>query len=174
MKKLFKTFIIALCVLTLVSCTSNKKDDTATVEETTTNEVPKDQQTGTAGSNMPLKDNHDEAVYQIEVAMQYLLEEMYGDKVNDARIYVEKIYSGEEEKQDPLKAYNLTIDELAFEVKYELHPAEGVDINELTAATGEYDKESGWIKEKYGVGILRPNPQGDEPKYVITDFGTGF
>ena len=130
---------------------------------------------GTAGSNIPIKDNADEAKYQIEVAMQYLLEETYGDKVNDGRIYVEKIYTAEDEAEVPvLKDMNLSPDEVAFEVRYELHPAEGVDVNELLVANGEFDKESGWVIDKYGVGILRPNPNGNEPAYVITDFGTGF
>ena len=120
-----------------------------------------------------LKDNVEEAEYQIKVAMQYLLEESYGDKVVDARIYVEKIYSSEEEKVEPLKSLNVGINDVAFEVKYELKLAEGVDVNEFLAGSGEYDEESEWIKEKYNVGILRENEKG-EPKYKITDFGTGW
>ncbi len=131
-------------------------------------------QPGTAGSNIPLKDNAEEAEYQIKVAMQYLLEKAWGDKVNDARIYVEKVYTSEEEQADVLlKSLNLGLDEVAFAVCYELHPAEGVDIHEFLAGTGEYDEESGWVKDKTAVGILRPNAEG-EPAYVITEFGTGF
>ena len=104
--------------------------------------------------------------------MQSLLEEAYGDKVNDARIYVEKIYTAEDEQADEaLKEYNLGPDEVAFEVRYELHPAEGVDVNELMAATGEYDEESGWVTDKFNLGILRPTEDGS---YTITDFGTGW
>ena len=66
-------------------------------------------------------------------------------------------------------------DEVAFEVKYELKPAEGVEPIKFTAATGEYDEESGWVVEKYNVGILRPNEdETSEQKYKITDFGTAF
>lgn len=176
MKKLLKVLMVVLCIFVLVGCTQ-KQDNTANnqQEEETTNNVPKDQQEGTAGSNIPLKDNLEEAKYQIEVAMQYQLEQMFGDKVNDARIYVEKVYTAEEEQEiQVLKDYNLGPNEVAFQVKYELHPAEGVDLNELMVANGEYDKESGWIKDKYNVGILRENPDAAEPKYVITDFGTGF
>jgi len=130
--------------------------------------------TTAASSAASIKDNPEEAEYQIKVAMQYQLEEAFGDKVNDARIYVEKVYTAEEEQADELlKSYNLGPDEVAFEVRYELHPAEGTDANELTAGTGVYDEESGWVVEKYNVGILRPNPDGD-PAYVITDFGTAF
>ena len=135
--------------------------------------MPKTAQSGSAGSNIPLKDNEEEAKYQIKVAMQYLLEEAYGDKIFDARIYVEKIYTAEEEKEEPLKSLNIGIDDVAFEVKYEIKPVDGVDINEFLAATGEYDEETGWVKEKYNVGILRKNEKG-EPEYKITDFGTGW
>ena len=177
MKNLFKVLTIVLCTLVLVSCSGNKQDNTA--EDTAANQqetvdVPKDQQEGTAGSNIPLKDNLEEAKYQIEVAMQYQLEQMYGDKINDARIYVEKVYNAEEEKEGALKDYNLGPNEVAFQVKYEVHPAEGVDVNELLAATGTFDEASGWVTEKYGVGILRPNSEASDPKYIITDFGTGF
>lgn len=131
--------------------------------------------TGSAGvDTTSLKDDPEEAKYQIEVAMQYQLEQAYGDKINDARIYVEKVYTTEQEQADELlKSYNLGPDEVAFEVKYELHPADGVDVNSLTAATGQYDEKTGWVIDKYNVGILRPNPDG-EPAYIVTDFGTGF
>ena len=136
--------------------------------------VPKSEQIGTAGSNIPLKDNLEEAEYQIKVAMQDLLVEAYGTDVFDARIYVEKMYTYEEEQEIPeLKERNLGPNEVAFEVKYEIKPAEGVDPIKFTAATGEYDEESGWVKEKYNLGILRPNEDGDA-KYKITDFGTGW
>ena len=143
--------------------------------EVSTN-VPKSEQTGTAGSNIPLKDNLEEAKHQIEVAMQYLLKETYGDEVFDARIYVEKVYTAEEEQEiEALKEMNLGPNEVAFEVKYELKPAAGVeDIMKFTAATGEYDEETGWVKEKYNLGVLRPTDGSGEQKYKITDFGTGW
>jgi len=43
----------------------------------------------------------------------------------------------------------------------------------MTIPDGEYDEESGWIRNMTRVGILRPN-EGGEPAYQITDFGTGF
>lgn len=138
-------------------------------------DVPKEEQIGTAGSNMPLKDRYDDAVYEIKKAFQDYLAGTYGEKVFDARINVDKIYTAEEEQEiDVLRERALGPDEIAFEVNYELKPAEGVDVNELTAATGVYDEESGWIKEKFNLGILRPNPSGDSPAYIITDLGTGW
>ncbi len=164
MKKLF-CLILSVCLLfAMTACGSG--------QESAETDVPKSEQTGTAGSNIPLKDNAEEANYQIQVAMQKLLEEAYGDKITDARIYVEKIYTAEEEQEtELLKDYNLGPDEVAFEVRYELHPAEGTDVNELMAATGEFDEESGWVTEKYNLGILRPTEDGS---YTITDFGTGW
>ena len=167
MKKLLCLILTACLLISLAACSGSGQE-----QETPEAEAPKSEQTGTAGSNIPLKDNQEEAKYQIEVAMQKLLEESYGDKITDARIYVEKIYTAEDEQADEaLKEYNLGPDEVAFEVRYELHPAEGVDVNEIMAATGEYDEESGWVTEKYNLGVLRPTEDGS---YTITDFGTGW
>ena len=136
-------------------------------------DVRKSKPDGTAGSNIPLKDNTEEAEYQIKVAVQNLLEETYGEKVFDARIYVTKIYTTEEEqKTEVLKDLNLGLNDVAFEVNYELKLVDGVDPIEFTAASGVYDEESGWVTEKYNVGILRPKKNGEG--YEITDFGTGF
>ena len=167
MKKLLSLLLAVCLLISLAACSGSGQE-----QETPEAEAPKSEQTGTAGSNIPLKDNQEEAKYQIEVAMQKLLEESYGDKVTDARIYVEKIYTAEDEQADEaLKEYNLGPDEVAFEVRYELHPAEGVDVNEFMAATGEYDEESGWVVDKYNLGVLRPTEDGS---YTITDFGTGW
>lgn len=163
-----KIFILMLCACLLFAMTACGGSD----QDTSESDVPKSEQTGTAGSNIPLKDNAEEAEHQIEVAMQNLLEEAYGDKITDARIYVEKIYTVEDEQTtELLKDYNLGPDEVAFEVRYELHPAEGTDVNELMAATGEFDEDSGWVIEKHNLGILRPTEDGS---YTITDFGTGW
>ena len=106
--------------------------------------------------------------------MQELLKKSYGDDIHDARLYVEKMYTAEEEQEiEVLKEKNLGPNEVAFEIRYDLRPAPGVDPIQFTAGTGEYDEETGWVKEKYNVGILRPTESG-EPKYEITDFGTGF
>ena len=130
--------------------------------------------TGCNNKKTGLKDNFEEAKYQIEVAMQNLLEETYGDKVVDARIYVKKVYTREEEqKNEFLKEKNLSENEVAFEVEYELKPADNADLMELTAATGKYDEETGWIVDKFNLGILRPY-NSEVKKYIITDFGTGW
>ena len=166
MKKVISALLTVALICALSACGSSpapEQEESGAAETTETAEA--------AGKIM----SQEEAKHQIEVAMQYLLEEAFGDKVNDARIYVEKIYTAEEEQSDELlKSLGLGPDEYAFEVKYELHPAEGADPIELTAATGDYDEESGWVVDKYNVGVLRPNDGGGEPAYVITDFGTSF
>lgn len=124
--------------------------------------------------HLPLKDRYDDAVHAIEAAMQYYLEETYGDKVYDARFNVKKILSYDEEQAAGLM--DLGVDKLAFEIEYELKPkadASQDDINALLAGNGEYDKESGWISGKSGCGVLEPNKSG-KPEYVIKDLGTGF
>ena len=39
---------------------------------------------------------------------------------------------------------------------------------------GEFDEKSGWVTGIGRLGVLRPNPESEDPKYVITDFGTGW
>ena len=164
-KKIFCLILAACLIFSLSACGRSSQGDQAA--DTTTNE-----ETGTAGSNIPLKDNHDEAVAQVTAAMEKLLEDAYGDKIDDARINDVKIYTAEDEQaNEALKDYNLGPDEVAFEVRYDLHAAEGADVNELMAATGEYDEESGWVTDKFNLGILRPAEDGT---YTITDFGTGW
>ena len=136
--------------------------------------IPKDEQTGTAGSNIPLKDNLEEAKAQVLAAVEQYLRDTWGEKIDDLEVTVEKVYSAEEEEADELlKSLNLGPNEVAFSVVYKLHPAEGVeDLMQFTAATGEIDEASGWIINKSNIGILRPNPDGEG--YIVTDFGTGF
>ena len=158
-----KTLAILLALALFALCACAKQESVPTEEPAATEETA-----------VSLKDNPEEAEYQIKVAFQKWLEQAYGDDVIDARIYVEKIYGTEEEQaSEILKDYNLTDDEVAFEVKYELRPAEGADINLLTAATGVYDEQSGWITEKYNLGILRP-AVGNDNGYIVTDVGTGW
>jgi len=182
MKKLLLV-VLAIAVLFCLAACGEKKEAPATsgeevvvsgnaVEEVVN--VPKEEQIGTAGSNMPLKDNLERAKHEIEIAMGYLLEKAYSGDVVDARYKDIKVYTAEEEQaNEVLKDYNLGSDEVAFEISYELKPREGVDPRQFTAGTGDYDEESGWVVEKYNVGILRPI-DGGEQKFEITNFGTGF
>ena len=136
--------------------------------------IPKSEQIGTAGSNIPLKDNLEEAKAQVLAAVEKYLRDAWAEKIDDLEVTVEKVYSDEEEKADELlKSLELGPNEVAFSVAYKLHPAKGVeDLMQFTAGSGEIDEATGWIINKSNVGILRPDPDGEG--YIVTDFGTGF
>lgn len=126
------------------------------------------------GSVTSLENNTSAAKYQIEVALQNLFKEVYGDQISNARFNVKKVYSTKEvEESAILQKSKIGKNDVAFEVEYELMPSEGVDPNTLTIPNGKYDAESGWVKDISRVGILRLNDSG-EPKYKISNFGTGF
>ncbi|MBR6252939.1 MAG: hypothetical protein IKR04_03775 [Clostridia bacterium] len=137
-------------------------------------EVPKKEQTGTAGSNIPLKDNYNEIEMGVRSAIFNLVSEEYGDKVFDVRTNVTKAYDYEAEQEVPAVAeMNLGADEVAVEFEYDIKPsadATSGDILLMSIANGEYDEESGWIK-KYGLGVLKVNESGD---YIIDNLGTGW
>ena len=63
MKKLLCLMLTACLILSLAACSG-------TAEEDSGEDVPKSEQTGTAGSSMPIKDNQEEAEKQILIAMQ--------------------------------------------------------------------------------------------------------
>ena len=135
--------------------------------------LPKRQQTATAGSNIPLKDNMVEAENQVRLTVQDQLQYIYGKKISDSRVFVQKVYTAEEEAEiASLKEMNLGPNEVAFEVSYDLKPAAKEYINELTIPNGEYAKESDWVLGNTRVGVLRPSEEGDG--YQVTDFGTGW
>lgn len=168
--------IIAVVVLkNKESKTTNPSNSTvaeSTTVENTIQDTPKNEQTGTAGSNIPLKDNLEEAKNQVEIAMKNWIKETYGDDVVDSKINVTKLYTAEDEQQEPaLKERNLGPNEVAFEVSYELKIAEGVkDTIQFTVPTGVFNEQTRWVTEKSNLGILRPDGNG----YKITDFGTGW
>ena len=178
---------VILAISTLAACAAAPAASTgstaeaapaveAAAEETAeTADVPKSEQTGTAGSNIPLKDNMKEAEAQVIAAMQAKLVEMYGDQVDDSRIRIEKLYSTEDEQAfEPVGSMHLGPNEVAFELTMDLHPAEGADVNMLLIPNGELDEESGWVVNVFRLGVLRENTESSDPKYVITDFGTGW
>lgn len=166
MKKLLLLVLTVCMIFTLAACGGAAK------EEAPAEDVPKSEQEGSAGSNIPLKDNQEEAETQITAALQKQFEEAYGDKIDDTKITVQKIYTTEDEQaNDVLKQENLGPDEVAFEVKYDLHPAKGADYNELLPANGEYDEKTGWVVDKSGVGIL---VKAEDGSYSIKNFGTGW
>ena len=120
-----------------------------------------------------IKNNNSAAKYRIEKTLQDYLNDAYGDKITNSRFNVTKIYTEkEEEKDDTIKSLKLGKKDVAFEVTYQIQPADGADINELTATDGEYDETLGWVKNISRLGVLRYNEENDS--YSIDNFGTGW
>ena len=124
------------------------------------------------GNIEDIKSTPEAAKYQIERTLQEYFQDAYGDKITNARFNVTKIYSPKEEKQVPLKSLKLGKKDVAFEVTYQLQPAEGTDPNELTIPDGEYDKDLGWVINISRLGVLRFNNVNGS--YSIENFGTGW
>ena len=110
---------------------------------------------------------------KIEHAIHQLLKKTYGDKLEAAKIYVDKMYTKEEvEKNEVLKTLNIKDTDIAFEASMSLQPAEGADINQFTVADGVYDKDSGWVGDVHRLGILRYDAEAKT--YSIDNYGTGW
>lgn len=124
--------------------------------------------------NIPLKDNKEEAESQIKAALQKRFDEVYGDKVAEAKISVDKIYSAKEEQEfDALKELGLGENEVAFEASYDLKPAKDAsenDINLMLIPNGEYDEKSGWVTGCSRLGVL----SYDGKDYTLNNLGTGW
>ena len=119
-----------------------------------------------------VKGTYSAAKYRIEKTLQEFFKETYGDDVINSRFNVTKIYSQEEEKNDEaISSLKLGDKDIAFEVTYQLQPAEGADINLLMVVDGEYDKTLGWVTDINRLGVLKYNQDGT---YSITNFGTGW
>lgn len=119
-----------------------------------------------------IKETPEAAKYQIEKALQEYFKDSYGDKITNSRFNVTKIYTAKEEKQEPIKSLKLGKKDVAFEVTYQLQPANETDIDELTITDGEYDEELGWVKNISRLGVLKYNDK--DGSYSIENFGTGW
>ena len=124
-----KNLLIVLAIISLICLVSgNKKEGKKPVKESSNSVVeqttiPKEEQVGTAGSNIPLKDNVEKASIRIEKALMEYFDKSFGREVEDYRIIVSKVYTSEEEQNIPaLKERKLGPNEVAFEVSYELNP----------------------------------------------------
>ena len=108
---------------------------------------------------------------KIEHALFKIFKENYGDKLEAAKIYVDKMYTPEEAKKEI--NVELKKDEIAFEASIYFLPAEGADTIEFTIPDGEFDEESGWVNGVHRLGILTASDDETE-KYTIRNFGTGW
>lgn len=113
------------------------------------------------------------AIYRIEVTLKDYLEEAYGDSISNVRFNVTKVYNKKEaDKNDTLKTLELTDDDIAFEVTYQLQPTNESNIQELTLTDGEYDEALGWVTNISRLGVLKYH--NDKKAYSIEHFGTGW
>ena len=126
------------------------------------------------GSIKNIKKVPSAAKYQIERTLEeYLTKNVYKNKISNIKFNITKIYTEKEVKEnETLKSSNIGAKDIAFEVIYEMIPADDVDPNELMIPDGNYNKESGYVTDVHRVGILKYNDK--KGIYSITDFGTGF
>lgn len=97
----------------------------------------------------------------------------YGEKLEAAKIYVDKMYTADEAaKDETLKTLNLGEKDIAFEASINLQPVEGADIFQFTIPDGVYDENTGWVTEIHRLGVLRYNSA--DKSYSITNYGTGW
>ncbi len=120
------------------------------------------------------RSHHSAAIYQIEKTLQDEFESVvYREQISNVRFNVTKVYTTEEiQKDKTMKSLKLGDQDLAFEVTYQLQPAEGVDPNELMIPDGDYDEELGWVKNISRLGVLKYNKK--DHSYELDHFGTGW
>ena len=121
-----------------------------------------------------LVNNLESAKYKLERRLQeYFEQDIYKDKITNERFNVKKIYTKKDGKKDQtIKDLKLGKDDFAFDVVYEILPADGVDINELMIPDGEYNETTGWITGIQRVGVARVD---SKTGFVnIESYGTGW
>lgn len=84
------------------------------------------------------------------------------ESVSEGKVFVDVCKANSE----LLKYVDLAEKDYAFEIDYELKPADEKYVPDLTEELGEYDEESGWIKNCHGFGVMRYNEIDD--KYDAT------
>ena len=123
-----------------------------------------------------LRDNPDQAGAELVTALTAYLKEVYGEDVDGIEITVDKIYNSEETAEyEFLQGLDMADEDVAFEVSYELKPADGLNeeaMMRLTVPDGVYDEESGMVTELHRIGVLKYQ----DGEYVIDSkhFGTGW
>ena len=126
------------------------------------------------GLENDLINNKEAAKYQLEKKLQEEFEQnIYKDKIINERFNVKKIYTYKDADHDEnIKSLKLGKHDIAFDVEYQIQPADGVDINELMIPDGEYNEDLGWIVDISRVGILRQNQK--TKVLSLENFGTGW
>ena len=100
---------------------------------------------------------------QIKVSSEEYFKMVYGEKLLELKIVKIDVCKANSEL---LKYVDLAEKDYAFEIDYELKPADEKYVPDLTEELGEYDEESGWVKNCHGFGVMRYNEIDD--KYDVT------
>ena len=100
---------------------------------------------------------------QIKVSSEEYFKMVYGEKLLELKIVKIDVCKADSEL---LKYVDLAEKDYAFEIDYELKPADEKYVPDLTEELGEYDEESGWVKNCHGFGVMRYNEIDD--KYDVT------
>ena len=100
---------------------------------------------------------------QIKASSEEYFKMVYGEKLLESKIVKIDVCKANSEL---LKYVDLAEKDYAFEIDYELKPADEKYVPDLTEELGEYDEESGWIKNCHGFGVMRYNEIDD--KYYVT------
>ena len=121
-----------------------------------------------------LVNNLEAAKYQIERKLTEEFEnDIYKEKIDNIRFNVKKIMTYKDKNQEEIiKKLKLTKNDLAFEIEYQIHPKEGIDIEQLMVVDGEYNTELGWITNINRLGVMRYNNK--KKQLELESFGSGW
>lgn len=140
------SLIVVMLLIVLTACESNTaKTETENVVENTVADVAEEKVE-------PLEDVEAE----IEAATKRYFDMVYGDKISEVKASNIKVYEGEE-RENILEIVDLTENDYAFEIDYEIKPATENDVKDITEYAGTYDKETGTISQKQAYGVMRYN-----------------
>ena len=138
------SLIVVMLLIVLTACESKTtKTNVENPVEESTNEEEKVE---------PLEDVEAE----IEAATKRYFDMVYGDKISEVKVSNIKVYEGEE-RENILEIVDLTENDYAFEIDYEIKPATENDVKDITEYAGTYDKETGIISQKQAYGVMRYN-----------------
>ena len=121
-----------------------------------------------------LTSNLEACKYKIEnMLSDKIINYMYKDKVKNVRYNIKKIYTYKDSDiDDSIKSLKIDKNDVAFEVEYQMEPADESYIKDLTVTSGIYYKKIGWITDISRLGILKYNKK--TKNYTIENFGTGW
>lgn len=113
-------------------------------------------------TNSILKTNK-EIEEQIKVSVHEYWDMIYEDKAEETKINKIEVCPDDSKT---LEYVDLAENDYAFEIDYEIKPSDKKYVSDLTEVLGEYDEESGWVKDCHGFGVMRYNETDD--KFDVT------